>query len=263
MFAVEGTLWLGRKGQPLAGTKRIDLLEQIERTGSITRAAKEVGLSYKGAWDSLDAMNNIAQKPLVIRASGGLKGGGSHVTEHGRELIRLYRLLETGHRRLLRRMQAQVHDPAMLGELVKAITVKTSARNQFFGKVAAVRIGAVNADVVLDLGDGVEIFANITDEAVKDLDLKPGRDAMALIKASFVLLSPDPNVRISARNKLHGKVKELIPGSVNSEVKLQLGGGRTLTAIVTNEALQELRIAVGELCTALINASHVLIAVND
>ena len=148
-------------------------------------------------------------------------------------------------------------------EPMKAVVMKTSARNQFSGKVKAVHKGAVNADVILDLGGGVEIFANITNEAVKDLDLKTGRDAVALIKASFVLLSPDPNIHISARNKLPGEVTKVIPGSVNSEVKLQLAGGRTLAAIVTNEALKDLHIAEGNTCTALIKASHVLIAVND
>jgi len=141
--------------------------------------------------------------------------------------------------------------------------MRTSARNQFWGKIAAVQKGAVNADVILDLGGDVRIFANITNEAVRDLDLRPGRDAVALIKASFVLLSPDPDVRISARNKLRGTVTEVIAGSVNGEVKIQLAGGRTLTAVVTNEALQELRITEGDSCTALIKASHVLIAVND
>jgi len=141
--------------------------------------------------------------------------------------------------------------------------MKTSARNQLRGKITAVRKGAVNADVIVDLGEGLEIFANITNEAVKDLDLKPGRDATALIKASSVLLSPDANVRISARNKLQGKVTKVIPGAVNAEVNLQLNGGKQLTAIVTEDAIQELHIAEGNSCTALIKASHVLIAVND
>jgi molybdate transport system regulatory protein len=157
----------------------------------------------------------------------------------------------------------QAHDLALLNGFTKAAFMKTSARNQYRGKITAVLKGAVNADVVLDLGGSVEIFANVTNEAVKDLDLRPGRDATALIKASFVLLSPDPNVRISARNKLHGKVMDVLRGSVNSEIKLQLAEGKTLTAIVTNDALQDLRFAAGDSCTALIKASHVLIAVDD
>jgi molybdate transport system regulatory protein len=262
-LAVEGGLWLGRKGRDFLGARRIELLESIERTGSITRAAREVGLSYKAAWDALDAIGNLADRPLIIRTTGGRHGGGSRLTDHGRELVHLYRLLESGYRRLLAQMQLQVHDFDKLSALVGAITMRTSARNQFRGKVKAVRKGAVNADVVLDLGDGLEIFANITNEAVRDLDLRPGRDAIALIKASWVLLSPDTNLRVSARNQLRGTVSQVLPGKVNTEVKLQLPGERTLAAIVTNEAVEQLHIATGAPCTALIKASHVLIAIND
>ena len=141
--------------------------------------------------------------------------------------------------------------------------MRTSARNQYRGKVAAVRQGAVNADVVLDIGDGLMISANITNEAVDELSLKPGREAVALIKSSFVLLTPDADTRISARNKLRGVVSQIIPGAVNAEVKLKLAGERVMTAIITLDALEELNLVVGSPCTALVKASHVLIAVND
>ena len=109
----------------------------------------------------------------MIRATGGQHGGGSQLTEYGRELVRLYRLLQCGYQQLLAQMQAQVHDFDKLNELIKAITMKTSARNQLRGTVKAVHKGAVNADVILDIGDGLEIYANITTEAVEDLGLKP------------------------------------------------------------------------------------------
>lgn len=141
--------------------------------------------------------------------------------------------------------------------------MKTSARNQFHGRVRQVRKGAVNADVILDLGDELEIFANITNEAVEDLRLEPGREAVALIKASFVLLSPDRNLRISARNRLMGVVARVIAGAVNTEVKIQLAGERMLTAIVTEEGWADLGLAVGSPCVALIKASHVLLAVSE
>jgi molybdate transport system regulatory protein len=262
-LAIHGGLWLERKGQKFVGAGRIALLESIDRMGSITHAAKDVGLSYKAAWDAVDAMNNLADKPLLIRATGGQHGGGSHLTEHGRTLVRLYRLLESGYQHLVGQMQAQVHDFGKLNELMKAITMKTSARNQFRGIVREVRKGAVNADVILDLGEGLQIFANITNDAVEDLALKPGRHAVALIKASFIVLSPEANLRVSARNQLRGTVTAVNAGTVNGEVKIELPGGRVLTAIVTNDALKELNLVEGAQCTALIKSSHVLIAVND
>jgi molybdate transport system regulatory protein len=151
----------------------------------------------------------------------------------------------------------------MVSALIKAVLLKTSARNQFSGKVTAVREGAVNADVVLSLGDGMEIFANITNDAVRDLNLRPGRDAVALIKANFVTLSPSLDERFSARNKFRGQVTRILIGRVNSEIKLKLPAGRTITAIVNNEELGELRIVEGDRCTALVKASHVLIGVED
>ncbi len=258
-----GSIELSRRGRSYLGGNRIRLLEAIDRLGSISQAARDVNLSYKAAWDAVDAMNNLAERPLLIRSPGGQGGGGSRLTEHGREVVRLYRLLESGYQRLLTQMQAQMHDFDSLNELLRSITVKTSARNQYRGTVKSVHPGAVNADVVLELGDGLEIFANITKEAVEDLHLKRGREATALIKSSLVLLSPDPSARTSARNRLCGTISEIITGAVNSEVILQLAGTRRLTAIVTNEAVKELQLTTGAACCALIKASHVILAVND
>lgn len=141
--------------------------------------------------------------------------------------------------------------------------MKTSARNQFGGTVKSVHKGAVNADVILETEDGLQIFANITNDAVEELRLERGREATALIKSSFVLLALDQNVRTSARNRLVGTVAEIRPGSVNSEVVLQLTGSRRLTAIVTNDAVKELQLSVGDSCSGLIKASHVILAVSD
>jgi molybdate transport system regulatory protein len=141
--------------------------------------------------------------------------------------------------------------------------MKTSARNQLRGTVTAVHKGAVNADVTLDHGGGMQIFANITNEAVDDLGLKPGKTATALIKSSLILLSPDEKIRISARNRLPGTITAVISGAVNAEVKLQLASRELLTAIVTLDAVHELGFAAGQRCSALIKSSHVLLAVDD
>jgi molybdate transport system regulatory protein len=262
-LTVSAGLALHQQGSTFVSGNRIELLEQIEQLGSITQAAKAVGLSYKGAWDAVDTMNNMAEKPLLIRATGGSRGGGSRLTEYGRQIVQLYRQVESGKNQVLARMQAELHDVDRLSNMLKVITMKTSARNQFFGKVKRVRTGAVNADVILDVGEGLEIFANITNAAVRELGLKPGSTATALIKSSLVLLSPDADVRISARNKLTGTISAITAGSVNSEVKLSLAGGRTLVAIITAASVKELGLRKGQTCTALIKASHVLIAVND
>src|SRR3954463_4219294 len=76
------------------GDTRIRLLERIAEHGSISQAAKAVPLSYKAAWDALDAMNNLSEQPLVVRI-GGQRGGGTQLTDYGRRVVALYRAMET------------------------------------------------------------------------------------------------------------------------------------------------------------------------
>jgi molybdate transport system regulatory protein len=258
-----GRFWLNREGHGYLGAGRIELLEHIDECGSISQAARRIGMSYKTAWDAVEAMNNLAERPLVVRATGGKGGGGTHLTDYGKQVIAGYRLMEAEHRRFLARMEAGVQDFDQINNLLRAISMKTSARNQFRGQVSYLEKGAVNSKVKVDLGEGLEIFAIVTNEAVEELGLTVGKETLVLIKASFVLLSPDENLRISARNRLCGTVRETIPGAVNSEVKLELPGGRMLTAIITKEALNELGFAPGQRACALIKASHVILAVND
>lgn len=258
-----GRFWLNREGHGYLGAGRIELLEHIDECGSISQAARRIGMSYKTAWDAVEAMNNLAERPLVVRATGGKGGGGTHLTDYGKQVIAGYRLMEAEHRRFLARMAAGAQDFNQINNLLRAISMKTSARNQFRGQVSYLEKGAVNSKVKVDLGEGLEIFAIVTNEAVEELGLTVGKETLVLIKASFVLLSPDENLRISARNRLCGVVRETTPGAVNSEVKLELPGGRMLTAIITKEALNELGFAPGQRACALIKASHVILAVND
>ncbi|MDR1044983.1 MAG: TOBE domain-containing protein [Candidatus Adiutrix sp.] len=140
--------------------------------------------------------------------------------------------------------------------------IKTSARNVFQGQVKRVTLGAVNAEVVLDLG-GQDIVAVITNESVKTLGLKEGLAACALIKASWVILTDGQGLKVSARNNLSGTVAKVTRGAVNSEVILNLAGGRQLVAIITNASLDSLGLEEGAPAGALIKASHVLVAVED
>lgn len=76
------------------GPGKIALLEALERTGSITAAAKSLDMSYRRAWLLLDEMNRSLQQPAVESAKGGVSGGGSVLTDSGRKLIALYRRIE-------------------------------------------------------------------------------------------------------------------------------------------------------------------------
>lgn len=259
---IDGQLWFNKDSQNFLGNRRIELLEQINALGSISKAAKKINMSYKTAWDAINAMNNLSENPLVICSTGGQDGGGTQLTPLGRQLIEIWRRMQVEYERFLLHVAAGIDNFDNVNQLLKAIAMKTSARNQLRGTIKAVIKGAVNGDVILDLGNGIEIFANITNEAIDDMQLAPGKNAVALIKASFVLLSPDPQIKISARNRLTGNILQLIPGAVNGEIKLELAGGKILTAVVTRESIDEFSFAPGQSCTALIKASHVILAID-
>jgi molybdate transport system regulatory protein len=76
------------------GPGKADLLEAIDRSGSISAAARDMGMSYKRAWDLVDTMNKSFREPLVATATGGSHGGGAQITEFGFEVLRRYRDME-------------------------------------------------------------------------------------------------------------------------------------------------------------------------
>ena len=140
--------------------------------------------------------------------------------------------------------------------------MRTSARNAFRGHVVAITDGAVNAEVVVDIGQNLQIVSVITRRSVGDLGLAPGSAVTALIKASFVvLIEGDGPVRTSARNGLMGTVIAVDEGAINSEVALELADGKTLIATVTRHSVEDLSLKVGDRVTALIKSSHVILAV--
>jgi molybdate transport system regulatory protein len=256
-----GDLWLGQDENALVGDLRISLLEQIAETGSITRAAKAVGISYKTAWDTVDAMKNLSGVPLIESASGGAKGGGTRLTGEGRKLVETYRLVQREHERFLASLSEGIDNFASFYPLIRRLAMKSSARNQFFGHVAAIKPGAVNDEIDIALAGGDHITATITCESTNNLALRIGSEVWALVKASWVILAADDGLKLSARNRLRGTVSRLTRGAVNSEVIVALAGGNTVCAIVTNDSVDEMELAEGKAVSAIFKASSVILAV--
>lgn len=243
---------------------RIDLLERIGRLGSIASAAREQGLSYKGAWDAVRTMNNLFERPLVAANVGGEHGGSAALTAEGEAVVRAFRLVEIELGRMFERLEGRVGPVGVSPETVfRSLLMKTSARNALRGVVETVCDGAVNAEVILKLAEGVRIVAVVTRESVEDLGLAPGVSAVALIKSSFVVLAHSAEVgRTSARNRLEGTVTEVKPGAVNSQVVIDLGGAKTLVATVTRDSAETLEFKPGDKVCGLVKAQHVILAVD-
>jgi molybdate transport system regulatory protein len=239
----------------------LELLERIDASGSISAAASTMGMSYKAAWQAVEALNNLSEEPLVERQTGGRHGGGTSLTQYGRRVVTAYRRLEKERERILASLGQATGDFDQYYRMIRRFDMQTSARNQFLGKVKSVKTGAVNAEVILDIGGGNMLAAIITNDSVEHLALKPGMETYALVKAPWVILTTDHGLKTSARNRLCGTVVRCQQGAVNAEVIVELPGGKTVASIITNESMLSLGLTVGVRACALIKASHVILAI--
>lgn len=89
-YKIKSRIWIERNNSVLLGGGRVQLLKAIEKTGSLSKAAKSIKISYKKAWQLLDSVNKSAKKPVTINSVGGKNGGGTALTEYGKALIKVF-----------------------------------------------------------------------------------------------------------------------------------------------------------------------------
>lgn len=254
------SIWMKVGSENLGGPGRIKLLALIAEKGSITQAAKAIGMSYKAAWDAVNTMNNLAGAALVERSSGGRGGGSTRLTARGLELIERFKRIEAVHQRFVQALDEEANDLASDLSLLRIMNMKTSARNHFSGTVTAISKGVVNDEVELSCGSGITIVATVTCESTESLSLKIGSPCFALVKASSIIIASNlAEAGLSARNQLKGTITAIIPGAVNTEIVLELEGGAHIAAIVTDTSVNALGLEIGKPAAAIFKASSVIL----
>jgi molybdate transport system regulatory protein len=262
-LSLAGNLYFNRAEEKFLGGNQIALLEQIDQLGSITKAAKAVGISYKTAWDTVNTINNLAEKPLVDRLTGGKGGGGTSLTLEGKKVIAQFNIVQEELRKVLDNLGSRLGDTDSLFQFLRRISMKVSARNTFAGTVSAIIKGAVNAEVTLTLKGGIPLVSVVTNGAIENLGLQVGGEAFAIIKASSVLIGTDlHDSTLSARNVFCGTISKIIEGPVNTEVDVEIGGGNTVSAVITHGSSQRLELKEGGHACTLFKASSVILGVS-
>jgi molybdate transport system regulatory protein len=261
-FMTNGLRLISSQGGDVSA-KRIALLAEIDAQGSISAAAKRLGMSYRSAWDAVAEMNNMWNASLVEKTPGGAYGGGTRLTAEGKELIAGFTMLQQEYQRFTEGLSRHLADFGRLQQSMRRLAMRTSARNQFQGTVTSITPGPINSEVSLAINERDCLTAVVTSESVDSLGLSLGSEAYALIKTSFIILVPaDEMLVTSARNRLCGIVRELRHGSVSSEAIIELEGGKTLAAVITEESATAPDFQAGSKVCALIKASHVILGVN-
>ena len=89
-YKIKSRIWIEADGDILLGEGRVNLLKAIDKMGSLSKAAKSIGMSYKKAWSLIDAVNKRAEKPVTTSSIGGKGGGGAKLTEYGKSLVETF-----------------------------------------------------------------------------------------------------------------------------------------------------------------------------
>lgn len=246
-------------------SKRIRLLELIGELGSISQAAKAVPLSYKAAWDAIELLNSTANQPLVERIAGGRQGGGTKLTEYGRRMTVMYRALEREHQTTLDRLLASLNelqqgDLKDFQHLMHRTALKTSARNNFYGKVAGLREQGINYLVHLEVTPNLELAVLITKTSADNLGLVMGNDIFAFFKAYSVQLSKNPEPADDFTNQLWGEVKEINFSREQAEVLVQLADGQILVAVMPQQKFEQLKVKLSDKVCACFPAEQIILA---
>ena len=142
--------------------------------------------------------------------------------------------------------------------------MKITTRTGLEGVVTAVKQGAVNDEVSIDLKGGLKVSAIVTGTSTENLGLRPGREVLAMVKGINVLLVRDlDGYVLSSRNMLPGTVKAVKKGQIMASVAVELDNGDRLTSVCTVDSAEDAGIAEGVRVQAAIKAPHVILAAKN
>ncbi len=241
--------------------KRIEILRLVGRSGSISQAGREAGVSYKAAWQAIDTLTNLAGVALVERAVGGAGGGGARITAAGLQLLAAADQLEQARSQVLARLQQQAltsmsgAQAAGLPALTQ-LSVRTSMRNQLPCTVQALDGQGQIVRVRLRLADDTTLVSRITRESAELLALTPGQPVLALCKATAVVVSRASEAQVSrGRNLLSGRASRVSRGETGDEVAVALDAGLQLVGFAAAGSGIRSR---GRVCVAVDEAAVVV-----
>ncbi|DAB40078.1 MAG TPA: molybdenum-dependent transcriptional regulator [Sulfurovum sp. UBA12169] len=259
---IDGRLWISKAKQNFLGRGRIELLEHIHQTGSISGAAKIMKMSYKAAWDAIDAINKLSEEPLVERSTGGKGGGGTRLTPKGLEYITLYKKIEHAQHLFFETLEHYTDDNDKFSAFISKLTLRTSARNQLLGTVLEIKTNKNQAKLIIKIDDKTQVAVIITKQSLKEMDIQKGAALYVLLKAAWIsLFKTKPAAPEETKNYLNGTITCIEEDEAQSEVTVLLEGKQTLIASIPTENLREQSLALKDKIWASFDISNALLAI--
>lgn len=253
---IDGRFWLTKDGQNFLGAGRIELLERIDKIGSINAAAKEMKMSYKAAWERINGMNALADQPLIERSTGGKGGGGTKLTPYAHELIATFHRLNELHRQFIDRFAEAGNDPERLARILSRTFLTTSARNQLHATLLSIDKQGLNGILTLSINNQHMIQSTITLTSIKNMGITIGCDLYAIIKSSDVVII-DQSPKSEEANILKGIVTKIESLDDTNEITLQLDNDIEVISVMNPNETKHLFIGMD--AYALISPKHVIV----
>ena len=172
-------IWIEYRGKPVLGKGGAQILEQIEKEESISKATEKLGMSYRYVWSYLQKIEKTIGESVIETYRGGKSGGGgAKLTRLGKSLLEEYRLVE-----------GYLSEVLSDAEYWEAVGLKISARNRLKGKVLTVEKEDLTAKIKVEINVPSVVTALISREAAEELDIKVGDEVEAVIKATDVMIA--------------------------------------------------------------------------
>jgi len=256
---LHGRFWINKSEHDFLGKGRMELLIRISESGSITKAAKSMQMSYKAAWDAVDAMNNLSDFPLVESSKGGKGGGGTHLTSYAKELINTYKILQEEHTLFLNNLSKRISEKNGHIHLLESMNVRLSARNQLKAQVVKIQKGSIESEIFLKLHKKDFMMAIITNDSLRTLEIDIGTELYAIFKANALTITPDITLNKSDANRFIGNISRINRDSFSAEVIVELEGNNSICSTMPIEQLDELNLKIGMQVSAFCKPKSIIL----
>lgn len=224
--------------------KVVALLRAILDCGSLNLAAKQTGLSYKGAWQILERANNRSPKPLINSSTGGLRGGGTKLSDFGKQLVDHFDRIEAEHARYVTALNQSLDDHPEFRMLFQRSQLSVSEANQFYGRIEKIQSKGDQTEVLIELRGGVFIRSLVEPTTVKGLGLKPNREILVILPHAEIVLRSFEEIE-SSWNEIPCTVVRILGDQVSAEAILELPGGELIVCAVTRFSIESLSLTPG------------------
>ncbi|WP_072679410.1 TOBE domain-containing protein [Arcobacter sp. LA11] len=253
LFDIDGNIWIKKDNRGFIGRGRVELLQNIQIYGSISKAAKHMKMSYKAAWDSVDIMNKLSQKPLVTKVTGGKGGGGTVITSHAKELIQAYEEISKLYKNYFQTLENSFN------EQISDTSSQEPAFSRLCGTICMMKNIDENYEISIRLKSGQILTSIENKKFVIEKDFKVEDEINFLIETDNIILTKNNQINNSARNRIFGKVTSIHDDKINSNITINCGENDIIYSKITSSSCEKLELKVDDEVYASFKAYNVII----